>query len=102
MIKGILFDMDGVLFDTERVYQRAEAEAARQMGFSFSEEYLNQFSGMVAKSVHEKLAKDYPALDAQLYHKLTHQLINKSLAEQAKSESGQPIITASVPTASLV
>ena len=28
--------------------------------------------------------------------------IMKSLAEQAKSESGQPIITASVPTASLV
>ncbi len=33
MVKAVLFDMDGTLFDTERIYYRAWVEAAKAIGF---------------------------------------------------------------------
>lgn len=32
-IKGLVFDMDGLLFDSERVVQKSWNEVGRQMGF---------------------------------------------------------------------
>ncbi len=45
MIKGILFDMDGTLLDTERVAVQAEVEAAAQMGFELSREFAISLCG---------------------------------------------------------
>ena len=33
MIKGIIFDMDGLIFDSERVVQRAWSEIGEQAGY---------------------------------------------------------------------
>lgn len=35
-VKGAIFDMDGVLFDTEKLYERFWIEAARQLGYEMS------------------------------------------------------------------
>lgn len=35
MIKAVIFDMDGVLIDTEKHYNAAWCEAARMAGFDF-------------------------------------------------------------------
>ena len=32
MIQGVIFDMDGLMFDTERIYQDAWLEAGRRLG----------------------------------------------------------------------
>ncbi|HML36528.1 MAG TPA: HAD family phosphatase [Bacillota bacterium] len=37
MIKGIVFDMDGLMFDTERLSAKSWAFAGRQMGFEITE-----------------------------------------------------------------
>lgn len=38
MIKGVIFDMDGVLIDSEKIYLRFWREACAAFGFSLSEE----------------------------------------------------------------
>ena len=38
MIKGVIFDMDGVLFDTEKLYERFWIEAASRYGFTMTTE----------------------------------------------------------------
>ena len=38
-IKAVIFDMDGVLIDTEKHYNAAWCEAARMAGFDFKREH---------------------------------------------------------------
>ena len=49
MIKAVLFDMDGILFDTEIVMKEGWLKAARELNFTLTEEHLSQiiFSEMV-------------------------------------------------------
>ena len=34
MLQGVVFDLDGTLLDTEKLYRRFWVEAARQMGYA--------------------------------------------------------------------
>lgn len=45
MAAGILFDMDGVLFDTERLAQKGWQLAAEQLGIPVSEDFLSHLRG---------------------------------------------------------
>lgn len=44
-IKGILFDMDGVLFDTERLHIEIDHKLAAEMGYTLPEALTNQLYG---------------------------------------------------------
>ena len=37
-VKGVLFDMDGVILDTEKLYTRFWCEAAQALGFPMTHE----------------------------------------------------------------
>lgn len=43
--KGAIFDMDGVLFDTERIYQQTWQEIATERGLSLADGFLQAVSG---------------------------------------------------------
>lgn len=43
--KGVIFDMDGLLFDTERVYQQTWQEIAEKMGVELGSGFLKAISG---------------------------------------------------------
>lgn len=45
MIEAVLFDMDGLMFDTERMYQKAWLQAGRQMGVPMEPEIVNRLRG---------------------------------------------------------
>lgn len=45
MIKAVIFDMDGVLFDTERIMKEGWMKAAKEMDFILTEEQLAQMRG---------------------------------------------------------
>ena len=45
MIKAIIFDMDGVLFDTEKIMKKGWEKAADLLNFSLTEDRLKQLRG---------------------------------------------------------
>lgn len=45
MIKAVIFDMDGVLFDTERIMKKGWEKAADLLNFSLGEDRLKQLRG---------------------------------------------------------
>ena len=45
MIEAVLFDMDGLMFDTERMYQKAWLEAGQQMGVPMRPEVVDRMRG---------------------------------------------------------
>lgn len=49
MIKAILFDMDGTLFDTERLYYRCWKKVAEENGYEIPDELLNKMRGASLK-----------------------------------------------------
>lgn len=51
MIRAILFDMDGVLFDTERLYMEADRQTAAEMGRHIPEALLHSLCGAGPKLV---------------------------------------------------
>lgn len=51
MVKAVIFDMDGVLIDTEKHYNVAWCEAAQRAGFDFTREHA-----LMLRSLDQKLA----------------------------------------------
>ena len=49
VFKGAIFDMDGVLFDTERIYQQTWHEIADGMGVSLDNGFVKAVSGTNGK-----------------------------------------------------
>ncbi|MDN6267593.1 MAG: HAD family phosphatase, partial [Tetragenococcus koreensis] len=56
-VQGIIFDMDGLMFDTETLYYKATQEAADMMGFSYDfatyEKYIGVSDEEVWQAYHE-------------------------------------------------
>lgn len=50
-VEGVIFDMDGLLFDTELIYYRSTQKVADKMGFSYSRELYQKFIGVSDEEV---------------------------------------------------
>lgn len=51
IVHGAIFDMDGTMFDTERLRFQTLQQASRELiGIEFSESYLMQCLGLSARS----------------------------------------------------
>ena len=55
MIKAVIFDMDGVLIDTEKHYYAAWQQAAREAGFPFTGEHALMLRSCDAKVAQEQM-----------------------------------------------
>ena len=64
MIEAVIFDMDGVLFDTERLGLKLQLQAFREMGRPVTEELLMRTMGVSMASAREilleALGRDFP------------------------------------------
>lgn len=49
MIRGVVFDLDGTLLDTEKLYRRFWVEAARQMGYPMEDRHALMIRSMAGK-----------------------------------------------------
>ena len=54
MIKKVIFDMDGLLFDTERLFMKKQAEISAEYGYVFTRDMYIQMMGLNDKAAIEK------------------------------------------------
>lgn len=57
--KAIIFDMDGLMFDTENLTYQAQDRLAKKLGLPFSKEYYMQTVGVSDKDCLKKYIKDF-------------------------------------------
>lgn len=58
-LKAVLFDMDGVIVDTEPLHRKAYFKMFNDLGIEVSEEFYASFTGSSTKSVCERLIEKF-------------------------------------------
>ena len=64
MKKGAIFDMDGLLFDTERLFQDGWVEMAKQFGQTPHPDFSMAVAGTSGAGMREVILRYYPEVDA--------------------------------------
>lgn len=65
--RGAILDMDGVIFDTEVLWQKAFRRANIKFGLKFDEEYRQSCCGKDEQSIRKELRLQCPDLDVDMY-----------------------------------
>jgi len=65
--KGAIFDQDGLLFDTEKIYQRAWLDMAREYGLEMDVRFPQQFCGKPQSLIAKIVESVYPGIDVPSY-----------------------------------
>ena len=82
MKKGAIFDMDGLLFDTETVYRKGWAIIADEFGVDRKPELADACSGTSGELTVRMVHKYHPTVDAEAY---IHRVVQYVHDEAAKS-----------------
>ena len=61
-IKGIVFDMDGVVFDTEPLHRIAWIDSLAELGLKMSDDELIEWTGIPCQTLSEELERRNPGL----------------------------------------
>ena len=67
MKKGAIFDMDGLLFDTERLFRDGWGEMARRFGQVPQPDFPAAVAGTSGEGMREVIRRYYPAVDAHAF-----------------------------------
>lgn len=59
MLRAVIFDMDGVLIDSEPVHMEADRRLMKELGLAFDKNYYAQFVGSTADYMWDKMIKDF-------------------------------------------
>ena len=87
MIKLVIFDMDGLMFDTERATYRAYMEKAAEWGYEPTKEQYLQFLGLNAQAIQ---AKYYDFFDKDIDAPELYRQVGERKVEILRTE-GMPI-----------
>lgn len=74
MKQGAIFDQDGLLFDTEAVYQRSWVEAGKQLGLEVPFEFCTAVSGTSGPGMEAVIHRFFPEQEPQPFINLCFQL----------------------------
>ena len=65
--RGYIFDQDGLLFDTEIVYQRAWIEAGQRLGITIDPALPKRFCGRGRTEISAFIREEFPSMDVEAY-----------------------------------
>lgn len=89
-IQAVIFDMDGVLVDSEPLHIKAEKKTLTPYGIELSEKEINRYMGMGVKTMLQSLIKTYklPLSENRLFR-----IHEKNLIEQFQKVAAMPNAT---------
>lgn len=87
MLKGAIFDQDGLLFDSEAIYTRSWIAAGKEMGFEVPREFCTAVSGSSGPSMERIVHEYFPDIDAKAYISLLFKICYE---EQARCLPEKP------------
>ena len=80
--KLVIFDMDGLLFDTERLFMNKKHEILKEYGYPAREEDYIQTIGLAGKQLYDKMAEIYgPDYPGEEITKITRQRMKEHIDE---------------------
>lgn len=88
MIEGAVFDMDGLMFDTERLSMDAWSAALAEFGYTYTDELGKSIRGRNDRDIHAVLSKTYgedtPCLEIhqRTWDKMEHRLATEGVPEK--------------------
>lgn len=85
-MKGAIFDMDGLLLDTEKVYQEQWLETAKQFGQKPLLEFAAAVSGTSGEGQRQIIRRWYPEVDAYAFQKDCISTVDSRLDRQCAPE----------------
>ena len=89
MIRAVLFDMDGVLVDSERIAMETNIQVGKELGYPVSKELCFQLLGANSKNAHRIFAENIPNFDQNLFFARVHSLLyNKIENGEVKVKPG--------------
>lgn len=87
-IRGVIFDKDGTLHDTERVFYRAWLEAAAEMQVPDMEDTIRHCTGMTLHDIGLFWTDKYPGIPFEPYIRLRNRIFNRLIAERIPLRPG--------------
>ena len=88
MKRGAIFDMDGTLFDTEKLYWSAWIETADDFGMPRKPEMAPAMSGRGVKKILATIPQFFPEVDANEYFLHVVKRVRKAIEEKLEIKSG--------------
>ena len=88
MKKGAIFDMDGVLFDTERVYQEMWTKITYEFGYEPDPAFHLTVAGTSGEDMREIVRSFYPGIDAERFIHTCLDRTNESLEKMVPEKPG--------------
>lgn len=86
--RGAIFDMDGTLFDTEKLYHRAWIETADTFGVERKPEIVSEISGSSVERILAHIPQFFPEVDANEYFLRVVKRVKKEIEEKLEIKSG--------------
>lgn len=81
-MKNIVFDMDGVIFDTEKIWVEAYKKASKKFNQNFDETLRKQVCGMNNNEINKIFAEKFPEIDALQVRKFMTDYVQKTIQKQ--------------------
>ncbi len=79
MIKAVIFDMDGVIFNTENIWKEADIKINKLYGIEFDPKLRESFCGKSEDEIKEELKKIFLSLDVDEYRKTIKEYVNSEI-----------------------
>lgn len=88
VIKGAIFDMDGLMFDTERVYRCSWITALEKRGLTAQEGFLQDIVGTRGQKILDVISSYYPSIEPQTYYQEVVRMVREETGANLPEKQG--------------